>query len=106
GRGGAADFVFAYGLRNPFRITIQPDTGLLWVGDVGQVTWEEIDVVRAGDDLGWPQCEGFEPTATCPGGSVPPVHVYGHEGDGASVTGGVFYTGSQFAPAYRGSYFF
>jgi glucose/arabinose dehydrogenase len=106
GRGGAADFVFASGLRNPFRFAFDPRTGLLWAGDVGQETFEEIDVVRAGDDLGWPMCEGFQPAPPCPGGTVPPVHVYHAGPDGASVTGGVFYDGSQFDVEYRGDYFF
>src|SRR5262245_54655906 len=105
GRGGAADFVFALGLRNPFRFTFDQRTGLLWAGDVGQSTFEEIDTVRAGDDLGWPRCEGFQPAGACPG-SVPPVYVYAHPEDGASVTGGVFYDGSHFDVAYRGDYFF
>ncbi len=90
GMGGAADLVFAYGLRNPFRFDFDPQTGRLWVGDVGQNTFEEIDVVAAGDDLGWPRCEAREPAAECPGGTVPPVYVYAHEGDDASVTGGTF----------------
>ena len=110
--GGNAARVWAFGLRNPFRIAfdpIRPGPGHLWVGDVGQNTWEEIDVVRAGDDLGWPQCEGFEPDAECPGDSVPPVHVYrhpGNPGESVSVTGGVHYDGAQFEEGYRGDYFF
>jgi hypothetical protein len=104
--GGAAPFVFAYGLRNPFRFAFQPATGLLWAGDVGQNTWEEIDVVPSGGNLGWPQCEGFEPVGTCPGASVPPVHVYRHGARRGSVTGGVFYTGTQFSSPFHGSYFF
>jgi glucose/arabinose dehydrogenase len=106
GRGGDADFVFARGFRNPWRLTFAPGTDLLWVADVGQSTWEEIDVVRAGDDLGWPRCEGPEPAPPCPGDSVPPIYAYRHAGTGASITGGVFYTGTLFPPAYRGSYFF
>jgi len=106
GQGGASDAVFAYGLRNPFRFTFQPGTGLLWVADVGQDTWEEIDVVRAGDNLGWPQCEGLAPRPQCPGQTVPPVYQYPHDGGDAAVIGGVFYDGSQFATQYRGSYFF
>jgi glucose/arabinose dehydrogenase len=90
GTGGAADLVYAYGLRNPFRFDFDPQTERLWVGDVGQVTFEEIDVVAAGDDLGWPRCEGREPADACPGNTVPPVYLYGHGGDSASVTGGTF----------------
>ncbi len=106
GRGGAADFVFASGMRNPFRFAFDSRTGLLWVGDVGQTAFEEIDLVRAGDDLGWPMCEGFQPAPPCPGRTVRPVHVYPAGSDGASVTGGVFYDGSQFEVAHRGDYFF
>jgi glucose/arabinose dehydrogenase len=105
GKGGAADFVFARGLRNPFRFTFDPETGLLWAADVGQNTWEEIDVVRAGDDLGWPLCEGHAPPSACPGDTVPPVYVYNHAGDDASITGGVFYD-RDLMPAFRGDYFF
>lgn len=110
--GGDAAFVYAYGFRNPFRFAfdpMSPGPHLLWAGDVGQSTWEEIDVVRAGDDLGWPRCEGFEPAADCPGASVPPVYVYRHPGqpnESVSVTGGVHYDGAQFDDTYRGDYFF
>lgn len=105
GQGGAADFVFASGFRNPFRFTFDPQTSLLWAADVGQNTWEEIDVVRAGDDLGWPMCEGHAPQSVCPGGTVSPVHVYGHGNDDASITGGVFYEGDLLA-GLRGQYLF
>jgi glucose/arabinose dehydrogenase len=106
GRGGAADLVFALGLRNPFRFAFDRRTGLLWVGDVGQDTFEEVSIARAGDDLGWPHCEGFQPAGPCPGNTVPPVFVYPHPEDGASITGGVFYDGAQFDVAYGGDYFF
>jgi glucose/arabinose dehydrogenase len=106
GRGGAADFIFAYGFRNPFRFTFDARTGNLWVADVGQDTFEEIDVVHAGEDLGWPMCEAFQPVPPCPGGTVPPIFAYRHGPNGASVTGGVFYDGSQFDVAYLGDYFF
>jgi glucose/arabinose dehydrogenase len=112
GMGGDAAFVYAYGLRNPFRFAfdpIVPGPQLLWAGDVGQVTWEEVDVIRAGDDLGWPECEGFAPAAQCPGSSVPPIYVYRHPGqpnESVSITGGVHYDGAQFDETFRGDYFF
>jgi len=110
--GGNAAFVYAYGFRNPFRFAFDPITPgpqLLWAADVGQVTWEEIDVVTAGGNYGWPQCEGNEPMPACPGNSTPPVYAYRHPGNPneiVSVTGGVHYDGAQFEDAYRGSYFF
>jgi glucose/arabinose dehydrogenase len=106
GRGGAADFVFAFGLRNPFRFAFDPHTGLLWVGDVGQGTFEEVSIARPGDDLGWPRCEGFQPAASCADATGRPVYVYPHGDEGASVTGGIFYDGAQFDLAFRGDYFF
>jgi glucose/arabinose dehydrogenase len=110
GEGGNAGLVWAYGLRNPFRFAFDPfGPRHLWAGDVGQNTWEEIDVIRAGDDLGWPQCEAREPADRCPGSSVPPVYAYRHPGgsnDNVSVTGGVHYDGAQFAAEFRGDYFF
>jgi len=110
--GGNAAFVYAYGFRNPFRFAFDPITPgpqLLWAADVGQVTWEEIDVVTAGGNYGWPQCEGNEPMPACPGTSTPPVYAYRHPGNPnevVSVTGGVHYDGAQFEDAYRGNYFF
>ena len=54
---------FAWGLRNPFRLNFRPD-GALVVNDVGQGAWEEVDVVQAGGDYGWPCCEGAHPNLT------------------------------------------
>lgn len=50
--------IFAYGFRNPFRMAFDPLSGLLYAGDVGESTWEEVDVVRAGQNYGWPILEG------------------------------------------------
>jgi glucose/arabinose dehydrogenase len=110
--GGDAAFVWAYGFRNPFRFAfdpILPGPQHLWVGDVGQSTWEEVDVVEAGDDLGWPACEGFAPAGQCPGSSIPPIYVYRHPGqpnESVSITGGVHYDGTQFDDSFHGDYFF
>lgn len=91
GRGGFAPEIWALGLRNPWRFDILPDGSVL-LGDVGQDTWEEVDRVRAGDNLGWKVVEGpacFEPPSGCATeGFVPPVWSYGRQ-RGVSVTGGV-----------------
>jgi glucose/arabinose dehydrogenase len=99
------------GLRNPFRSSIDPVTGDLWIGDVGQGAWEEVDVARAdarGLDFGWRRWEGahcFEPATGCdPDGVTMPVAEYGH-GAGCSVIGGVVYRGGAI-PALRGGYLF
>jgi glucose/arabinose dehydrogenase len=111
---GSADArpeILHLGLRNPFRNSIDPLTGDLWIGDVGQGDWEEVDVARAGArglDFGWRRWEGrhcFEPATGCdPDGVTPPVAEYGH-GAGCSVIGGVVYRGEAI-PALRGGYLF
>ena len=83
-----AKLVYAYGLRNPFRFHIDPETGLLYVADVGDQTWEEFDEVAPGANLGWPLREGFavnnlgsycpEPGGTGHGAYDPPIAVLGN----------------------------
>jgi glucose/arabinose dehydrogenase len=103
--------ILHYGLRNPFRSSIDPATGDLWIGDVGQNAWEEVDVARAGArglDFGWRRWEGrhcYNPPTGCdPAGVTMPVAEYGH-GLGCSVIGGVVYRGEAI-PALRGGYLF
>ncbi|TNE85684.1 MAG: dehydrogenase [Deltaproteobacteria bacterium] len=103
-----ADEAFAIGLRNPWRYTFAPD-GRLVVADVGQNTWEEIDLVPAGANLGWNAREGrhcFPPDSEdCPtAGLVDPVYEYGRD-EGVSVTGGVVVTGTA-VPELKGRYLF
>ncbi|MCK9487089.1 MAG: PQQ-dependent sugar dehydrogenase [Dehalococcoidia bacterium] len=85
--------VWAYGLRNPWRMDFDAATGDLWAGDVGQGAWEEIDILRAGENYGWPMFEGdacYQP-GSCDDtdGLTFPVAVYDHSGGRCSVTGGV-----------------
>ncbi len=87
--------IWLTGLRNPWRIRFDRLTGDLWIGDVGQGTWEEIDVARAGErglDFGWNRMEGFhcfQPRRGCDErGVTPPVAEYGHD-LGCAVIGGV-----------------
>lgn len=103
--------ILHYGLRNPFRASVDPATGTLWIGDVGQDKWEEVNAAPAdarGLDFGWRRWEGrhcFEPAEGCdPAGVTQPVAEYGH-GAGCSVIGGVVYRGSAI-PALRGAYLF
>jgi len=99
---------WAIGLRNPWRYSF--DTlGRLVIADVGQDTWEELDIAQAGDNLGWNIKEAFscrvEDRAQCERADlVAPVFAYGRE-DGASITGGFVYTGERIA-ALRGLYVF
>lgn len=107
--------VWAYGLRNPFRMTIGPD-GEVYVADVGENAQEEIDRLEPGGNYGWPCLEGSDienpmGLSGCDGildgdvGVVDPLFVYNHFYVG-SATGGVFYTGDSYPEQYRGRYFF
>jgi glucose/arabinose dehydrogenase len=109
--GGGRPEIWALGLRNPWRFSFDRATGELWIGDVGQYRWEEIDVADAragGLDFGWNTMEGrhcFLPARGCdPAGLVLPVHEYGHD-EGCSVTGGYVYRGRAI-PALAGAYLF
>jgi glucose/arabinose dehydrogenase len=105
--------IYAYGLRNPWRISIDSATGDLWLGDVGQSAWEEIDRVAVGQspmerNYGWDDREGAHPfetesgcaTTTC----IDPVTEYGRS-LGGSITGGYVYRGSAI-PDLAGWYVF
>jgi hypothetical protein len=102
GSGPNVDAIWARGLRNPFRFTIDPPTGRMIIADVGQNDWEELDVGVRGANYGWPTCEG-----TCSAsGMTNPAYTYRHVSHDASVTGGFVYRGSQFGSGYQGDYFF
>ncbi|MEO8225047.1 MAG: PQQ-dependent sugar dehydrogenase, partial [Gammaproteobacteria bacterium] len=99
--------IYAWGLRNPWRWSFDRPTGQLWVGDVGQDTREEIDLVLRGGNYGWRCREGTLPfnAEGCPvGGFIEPVVDYGRS-DGASVTGGFVYRGTAI-PGLVGRYVF
>lgn len=102
--------IFAWGLRNPWRWSFDRETGALWVGDVGQNAREEIDIVEAGDNLGWSCVEGtaaYKPER-CAGNAelTPPVAEYAHPLMGsASITGGYVYRGKAI-PALKGTYLY
>jgi glucose/arabinose dehydrogenase len=110
-RAGAAREIWAYGLRNPWRFSFDRATGDLYIGDVGQDAYEEIDVEtaprRGGQDYGWNIMEGTHcyNAASCSTASLTmPVLDYGHDA-GCSVTGGVVYRGCRM-PGYAGTYFY
>lgn len=97
---GYREEIYAYGFRNPWRFSFDPETGWLWVADVGQNRVEEIDVVEKGGNYGWNRVEGnlcFNPSVNCnQSGLVKPVWYYDHS-LGISVTGGFVYRGSRVA---------
>jgi glucose/arabinose dehydrogenase len=108
---GREDFrpeIWAYGFREPWRFSFDPLTGDLWAGDVGQDRYEEIDLVRPGENYGWNVYEGFEPFSNKyrrPGETyVPPVFAYNRK-YGASATGGFVYRANPNSSFY-GVYIF
>jgi glucose/arabinose dehydrogenase len=100
--------VFALGFRNPWRWSFDRQGGDLWVGDVGQSSFEEIDVVVLGENYGWDSREGahcFEPASGCAtAGLTDPIAEYGRD-LGFSITGGYVYRGLQ-ATEIAGRYVF
>jgi glucose/arabinose dehydrogenase len=104
--------IYAYGLRNPWRFSFDPVTGLMWLGDVGQSAWEEIDIIVSGGNYGWDCREGMheynpsEQSAVCDtvSNAIEPVHEY-PRGANASVTGGHVYRGPT-VTSLRGVYVF
>ncbi|MER3418866.1 MAG: glucose dehydrogenase, partial [Chloroflexota bacterium] len=114
GSAGARGEIWAYGLRNPWRFSFDRRTGQLWIADVGQDRYEEVDRapegLGRGANYGWARMEGrhcYPSGESCGGGSsgfVLPVAEYGHD-QGCSVTGGYVYRGTAF-PALGGVYLF
>ncbi len=106
GAPGARPEIWALGLRNPWRMAFDPASGELWLGDVGQSSVEEVDVVVRGGNYGWNRLEGddcFRPRSGCDrAGTVAPVASYDH-GKGCSVSGGVVYRGAA-VPELAGAY--
>ena len=120
--GGCAngcDEIFAYGMRNPYRFSFDRKDGRLFLGEVGQGIYEEIDIVRKGGNYGWVRTEGFHcfdplnsasPPSTCSSSGLEgepllnPIAEYSHA-DGIAVVGGFVYRGSE-SPQLRGKYIF
>jgi glucose/arabinose dehydrogenase len=111
--------VYAYGLRNPYRFGIHPTSGEVMIGDVGWLTYEEINRGR-GANFGWPCYEGNDPQsqyqaafaqcrALAASAVTKPLHVYSHtdtQAFGGAAIGGPYYTATQYPAQYRGNYFF
>jgi glucose/arabinose dehydrogenase len=108
GKSDAAPEIYAYGVRNIWRLAFDKEKGTLWAADVGQNIWEEINIVRRGDNLGWNpresmhrfQADGSGPKADF----VEPIWEYHHD-LGKSITGGFVYRGTR-VPELVGSYLY
>ena len=100
--------IYAYGVRNPWRMAFDRQTGLLWFADVGQDFWEEINICCKGGNFGWNLREGahpYAPTSTSSSpGLIDPLWEYDHD-LGKSITGGVVYRGTK-VPELAGHYLY
>ena len=100
--------IWAYGLRNPWRFSFDTQTGALWAGDVGQESWEEINLIEEGLNYGWNVMEGahcFSPMDNCEQtGLQLPMAEY-RTAEGCAVTGGYVYRGAAL-PSLAGAYVF
>ena len=100
--------VWEYGMRNPYTLSIQPGTGRIFVNDVGQNAWEEVnDCTTGGLNYGWPTAEGFSSNPAF----TNPIYAYAHGGGvgfGCAITGGTFFNpiSSNYPSVYTGRYFF
>jgi glucose/arabinose dehydrogenase len=106
--GPGRDEVWAYGLRNPWRYSFDSYTGDLWLGDVGQQNWEEIDIVTIGGNYQWDNKEGlvcYEPTSGCSEVGTQPEFAYGHTSGACAITGGIVYRGASM-PELNGWYIY
>ncbi|HEY6162945.1 MAG TPA: PQQ-dependent sugar dehydrogenase [Bacteroidia bacterium] len=105
----SAKRIWAYGFRNPWTIDIQPGTGKIFVDDVGEASWEEINnATVGGKNFGWPNAEGMSSNTAY----TNPVFTYPHGStgttDGCAITGGCFFNpaSTNYPTAYTGAYFF
>lgn len=110
--------IWAWGFRNPYRLWVDKTTGKVWVGDVGEVTREEVDIVQAGKHHGYPfregnkdwaqafapagQCMGVTPASEC----IAPVYEYDRAGMEASIIGGRILDGCDWPAAWKSRYIF
>ena len=107
GGDGTREEIWAWGLRNPWRMSFDRETGALWTGDVGQNAWEEIDIIVRGGNYGWKLREGnheFQGDQSNRSRMIDPVFEYGRR-SGGSITGGHVYRGSA-NPSLVGTYIY
>jgi glucose/arabinose dehydrogenase len=110
GQPDALEEYWALGLRNPFRVAFDPETGNLWAGDVGSDVWEEVNLVVKGGNYQFPFVEGTEPTGKARpdpliGVETGPLHWYRHTSTDRAVIGGIVYRGDHY-PDLVGRYVF
>lgn len=107
--GGGRPEIWALGLRNPWRFSFDRANGDIWLADVGQYNWEEVNRITRGGNYGWDEREGahcYEPSSGCrTTGLIDPVAEYDHSNGRCSITGGFVYRGNA-VPALQGAYLY
>lgn len=107
-REGALPEIFAYGFRNPWRMSTDPTTGTIWISDVGQDLWEEVDILKAGGNYGWSSREATHAFGNLDASDadelIEPIWEYDHQ-IGKSITGGHVYRSSRL-PELAGAYLY
>ena len=106
---GYREEIYAYGLRNVWKFSIDLETDAIWAADVGQNSREEIDLITSGGNYGWRLMEGmlcYNPSSNCnPGPLIMPIFEYAHANSNRSITGGYVYRGIQI-PEWTGHYLY
>lgn len=103
---GYREEIYAYGLRNPWRFSFDPETNWLWTGDVGQNQYEEINIIEKGGNYGWKYKEGFHDfSGSTTSELIDPIWEYNHSNGDVSITGGFVYRGNS-ATALFGKYIY
>ncbi len=101
--------IYAWGFRNPWKFSQDNVTGLIYVGDVGETSWEEVNILENGRNYGWKVMEGFScfnpPTGCDTAGKKLPIKSYSHPAGDCSITGGYVYRGYR-RPELRGAYIY
>jgi uncharacterized repeat protein (TIGR03806 family) len=107
GQSGVCPEIWCYGMRNPWRMSFDSVTGRLWAGDVGESSWEEVDVITKGTNYGWSEWEGshiYDPSITAPDAVGPQIE-FSHQDGRSCVIGGYVYNGKAI-PTLQGRYLF
>ncbi|MBL7825401.1 MAG: PQQ-dependent sugar dehydrogenase [Saprospiraceae bacterium] len=99
--------IYAYGFRNPYSMAVQPETGRIFISDVGSSSWEEVNELFSGKNYGWPIVEGKKTNQNLPSNYQDPLYAYDHN-TGCSIIGAAFspQSGGNFPAAYAGRFFF
>lgn len=102
GQAGARGEIWALGFRNPYTFAVNPVDGRIFVNDVGEDSFEEINDLQGGGNYGWPNAEGSDNGNP---NFIDPIHAYAHNGQSAAITGGVFALTNAYPAGFQGYFY-